>query len=268
MNALCIDDEALALDQTMYICEQTGYFTNIVGFTKETEGLAAFDSVTYDVAFLDIDMPEIKGIDLATKIKEKSPSTKIIFITGYSHFALDAFKIHADGYLCKPINVEDLKRELDYWYNNKTDDSIYDVSSGVYIQTFGNFEVFIDGEVIAFERKKSKEILAYLVSKQGTGVTRAELAAIIWENDVYDHSKQKQLDVFIRCLFKTLKSYDIENIINMNNATLRVVPSEFKCDFYDLLNGSSSAKNRFSGTYMSSYSWAEYITAYLDSRHS
>lgn len=98
---------------------------------------------------------------------------------------------------------------------------------------------------------------------EGTSVARAELASIFWEDEIYNHSKQKQLDVFIQSLKKTLKEYDILSIFEIEKGELRVNPLYFQCDFYDLLDGKQTALQAYCDNYMNAYSWAESTKAYL-----
>ena len=173
--------------------------------------------------------------------------------------------MHADGYLTKPISVDDVKAEIAHIEQQKRR---FNIDSNVFIQTFGNFEVYANGVSVKFDRKKSKEILAYLVDKRGTGVTRAELASIIWEDELYDHSKQKQLDVYIQSLKKTLNAYGIQYIFEIEKGELRVNPPLFQCDFYDFLDGKKESFSSYTGYYMNAYSWAESTNAYLSLKYS
>ena len=91
----------------------------------------------------------------------------------------------------------------------------------------------------------------------------AEVASIIWEDELYDHSKQKQLDVYIQSLKKTLNAYDIQYIFEMEKGELRVNPPLFQCDFYDFIDGKKDSVLSYSGNYMNAYSWAESTNAYL-----
>lgn len=260
MNVLCIDDEPYVLQQIMLICQKSGCFSSIDGFLKPEEALIFLRNNHIDVVFLDINMPKISGLSVAEKIKAAYPQIALIFVTGYSEYAINAFQLHADGYLTKPISVDDVKAEIahiEQWKRR------FSIDSDVYIQTFGNFEVYANGVSVKFERKKSKEILAYLVDKRGTSVTRAELASIIWENELYDHSKQKQLDVYIQSLKKTLNTYSIQYIFEMEKGELRVNPPLFQCDLYDFVDGKENSFLSYSGNYMNAYSWAESTKAYL-----
>lgn len=260
MRALCIDDEPYVLKQNMFICKESGCFSSIEGAQNSDEALSFLENNEVDFVFLDINMPKTNGLALYEIIKQKYPQIALVFVTGYSEYALTAFQMHADGYLTKPISVEDVKAEVK---NINRQKQRFLINSDVFIQTFGNFEVYAKGTTVKFERKKAKELLAYLVDKRGTSVVRAELASIFWEDELYNHSKQKQLDVFIQSLKKTLKEYDIQYIFEMEKGELRVKPSTFKCDYYDLLEEKQDAKQVYCDNYMDAYSWSENTRAYL-----
>lgn len=260
MNILCVDDEPLVLQQIMLICKESNCFSSINGFNNTDEALAFLEKSTVDILFLDINMPGTDGLTFAQKIKADYPHIALVFVTSYSEYALNAFQLHADGYLTKPLSVETVKNEVAHIEHQKYR---FHSGSNIVIQTFGNFEIYVKGTPVKFERKKSKEILAYLVDKRGTGVTRAELASIMWENELYDHSKQKQLDVFIQSLKRTLSTYDILSIFEIDKGELRVNPASFQCDFYDYLNGDAKAAQSYCDNYMNSYSWAEATNAYI-----
>lgn len=260
MRALCIDDEPYVLQQNMFICRESECFATVDGVLNADEALSFLEKNVVDFIFLDINMPKTNGLSLYEIIKQKYPQIALVFVTGYSEYALTAFQMHADGYLTKPLSVDDIKAEVS---NINRQKRRFQVKSNIYIQTFGNFEIYANGNTVKFERKKAKELLAYLVDKRGTSVVRAELASIFWEDELYDHSKQKQLDVFIQSLKKTLKEYDIPFIFEIEKGELRVNPSTFKCDYYELLDAKEDAKQAYCDNYMDAYSWSENTRAYL-----
>lgn len=260
MKALCIDDEPFVLQQNMLICKQSECFSSVDGAMNSDEALNFLEQNEVDIIFLDINMPKTSGLSLYEIIKQKYPQIALVFVTGYSEYALTAFQMHADGYLTKPISVEDIKAEVNHITGQK---QRFQVQTDIFIQTFGNFEIYVKGTPVKFDRKKSKELLAYLVDKRGTSVVRAELASIFWEDALYDHSKQKQLDVFIQSLKKVLKEYGIQSILEIEKGELRVNPMRFRCDYYDLLDGKKEAAQNYCDNYMNAYSWAESTKAYL-----
>lgn len=134
------------------------------------------------------------------------------------------------------------------------------------VVTFGNFDVFVSGKAVHFKRNKSKEILAYLINKNGTSVTHAELAAALWEDEEYDRSHQKQLQVIIGDLQKSLDEANIGEILIKQRTGLMVNKSELDCDYYNFLNGDQGAISSFCGEYMSAYSWAEITEGFLFTR--
>ena len=79
----------------------------------------------------------------------------IIFVTGYSQYTMDALKLRVSGYLMKPVRTSDLRLEL-----KNLRHPLPEFNCRVRIQTFGNFEVFVDGRPLKFPRKKCKECLA------------------------------------------------------------------------------------------------------------
>ena len=117
-----------------------------------------------------------------------------------------------------------------------------------------------------FKLAKAKEILAYLVDKQGSGVTRAEVFAAVWEDRQYDRRMQKQMDTYVRSLRETLQEYGISQIMEMEKGVLRVKPDTFSCDAYLFFSGDSDMINAYRGEYMSSYSWANMTEAILSWR--
>lgn len=261
MRIVCVDDEILIVNLTVRLCKELPDVDDVQGFNFAEEALEYIKNNPTDVALLDIDMPKITGLELAAKIKEASPDTAIIFLTGYSEFAVDAFKLHASGYLLKPISKENLTEEIGYVLRDKKL-----TSSHVYVHTFGDFGLFVDGKAVSFSRNKAKEILAYLVDRQGVAITRSGIFTALWEDGMYDRSKQKELDVIIRSLKTTLDDNGVGDIIEMRSGTLRVCPEKIDCDMYRFLKGDSDAINSYRGEYMNTYLWAMPMESYLERR--
>jgi len=252
MRAICVDDEPLAVEYTLGQCARLEEIDDVRGFT---DGQAALDWLRdhpADLALLDINMPKLDGITLAARIKQMHPQTAILFLTAYKEYAFDAYAVRPAGYLLKPVPLEKLAAEVRYLCGERHPSA----PEHIRIKTFGNFDVYVDGKPIGFKLAKSKEILAYLVDRQGAGVSRAELFAAVWEDRPYDRKQQKQLDVYIRSLRETLQAYGISAILEMEKGILRVRPDTFVCDAYLFYSGDSDTINAYRGEYMSAYPWA------------
>lgn len=255
MKVICIDDEYLILQRTVSILRRFPQIEAAEGFLNAEDALDYMNNHVVDAVFLDINMPDMNGLELAKQIRERWKHVELVFLTGYNEFTLEAFKVHACGYLIKPVEEAQLLEEI----QNIERVQKCKPDARIKVVTFGNFEIIVDGKMVPFSRSKSKEILAYLVVKNGTGVSRAELAAILWENEFYDRGKQKQLDVYIRSLITTLKEYGIDNIVEMSRGVLRIVPDRVECDYYQYLAGDEESRNSYAGEFMNAFSWAEYM---------
>jgi two-component SAPR family response regulator len=271
MRAICVDDEGLILQRTESLLKKTKIFEDVESFMDPTEAIEAVDSNPADIALLDIDMPEMSGLELATNLKSKCPGIRIIFLTGYSEYAVDAYAMHATGYLLKPISYDKLLSEIEYALeglgtSGTAAESVTQNSSRVKVVTFGFFNVLVDDKPVVFKRSKAKELLACLVDRQGQFVARKDLFYILWEDDDYDRAKQKYFDTIIRSLKDTLEEYGISDIFEAESGMMRVVPEKLDCDLYKFLNKDKSAMESYRGEYMSSYSWASETEGYLYDR--
>lgn len=83
-----------------------------IGTTESDEIIPLFEKHLFDIVFMDIEMPKENGIQLAKKILEIRPMTNIIYITGYSKYAVECFKTYASAFLEKPVSTEMLKDAL------------------------------------------------------------------------------------------------------------------------------------------------------------
>lgn len=262
MNILAVDDEYFALELIKHALEtvagnSTLYFSRDV---KSAIEIATQNKI--DVAFLDIHMPEKNGIELARELKLINPKINIIFATGFSEHMKEGIDLRISGYILKPVTEEAVKTELE----NLRNPIEWNPEKKIKILTFGNFDVFVDGIPLKFERKQSKEILAYLVNKRGTSATYPELAAMLWEDEEYDRTKQKNLQVYVASLVKTLHSVDVKDLILKNRQGILINTKIVDCDYFRFLEGDVRAINSFTGEYMSSYSWAEFTVGYLENQ--
>jgi len=111
MKILIVDDEKLAISRLQRLLNDEG-FDDITSFVDPYDALKECTKTKYDLVFLDISMPSMNGLELATKVLDLESKTFIVFQTAFSEYALDAFKSGGMGYLLKPIDTSDLKEIL------------------------------------------------------------------------------------------------------------------------------------------------------------
>ena len=247
MIAIAVDDEPLMLGALTKAIKASDDIAVVTSFTSCEEALDFIKGNPADVAFLDINMRGMGGLSLAEKIIGFCPDCKIVFCTGYEEYAIPAFKLHASGYLMKPISDKDVQAEID---NIK---GIRQSQKPLMAKCFGNFEVFAKGEKLTFKRSKTKELFAFLVDRNGAGVTVAEIGVALWENDE-GQKNQNYIHQLFRDLRQSLEAVGVEEIFERNQYFYSIDPEKLDCDYYAYLK---TGKPEFHGEYMSQYSWAE-----------
>jgi len=260
MNAIVVDDEHLALVSLEHSIRKALPDVYLNCFDSPVKALDFAKNNKVDLAFLDIEMFGMNGLQLAINLKNIYPKTNIIFTTGHPQYALDAYELHASGYLIKPVSDKAITEAMEYLYHPVKPR----IDKRIRVQTFGNFEVFIDDKPLAFSRSKTKEMLAYLVLQRGARCSNNEIVAVIWENKPDSSSLQNQYRHLVMDLRKTLEAVGAENILVKQRGTLAVLPTSFSCDLYDFLAADVTAVNSYMGEFMSQYSWAEFTNAYLE----
>ena len=260
MLIFAIDDEPKSLELLHDAIAQAAPEADIRDFPL---GTAAIDAIMGqrlrpDIVFTDIQMPELDGLALAVRLKQLSPRSKIVFVTGYSEYSMDAFRLHASGYVLKPLEEERIREEIENIYP-----PITPAKDRLYIQCFGQFEVFWQQKPLMFGRKQTKELLAYLVDREGAACTAEEIADALWEDEADMTAMKHRIRELIRDMRKTLAGIGMEDIILRRSGQLAIQRDRVDCDYYRMLDGDMQAANDFQGGYMKQYSWAEITTGRL-----
>ena len=260
MHILATDDEQSALNVLVGAIDEAVPMATVHGFRNPLEALEFMKETKCEVAFLDIQMREMSGIVLARKLKEIYPKVNIVFVTGYSQYANEAFAMHASGYVYKPVTADKIIIEMENLRN-----PVKWKETGICVNTFGHFELIVHGEKVLFGREKSKEMLAYLVDKQGKSATRKELATVLFEREDYSRTTQNYLSKIVKELVTVLERVGAEKMLRRGLNSYSVDVNAFSCDLYEYEkdNVTPEELNRFQGEYMKQYSWAEVTLARL-----
>jgi DNA-binding LytR/AlgR family response regulator len=109
LNCVAIDDEPLALELVSKFIEQTAFLKLTGKFSNAIEALSFINQKEVQLIFMDIQMPDLSGMELARVLdgKKKSEHTRIIFATAYHQFAIEGYKVDALDYLLKPYSYEE-----------------------------------------------------------------------------------------------------------------------------------------------------------------
>lgn len=255
MIAIAVDDEVLMLGALVSAIKASPDISEVAEFSGCEEALGFVKNNRVDIAFLDINMRGMGGLALAEKILSVCPRCKIVFCTGYEEYAIPAFKLHASGYLMKPVSAADIQEEID---NIK---GIQQQSKPLVVKCFGNFEVLYCGEMLPFKRKKTKELFAVLVDCKGAGITAKQICAILFPEDLDDAKNTAYLRQLVLDLKNTLKTIGAQDVLCHQTPYYRIDPTKIQCDYLEYLE---TGNPRFLGEYMKQYSWAEETCAMLE----
>lgn len=257
MIALCVDDEELLLNDLVRAVEASKNFTEVAAFKTYTEAVEWANDHDVDVAFLDIKLRGYTGLQLAEALREKHPYVSVIFCTGYREYAFEAFQIHVDGYLIKPVTVQAVQNEIKRLNRPEP-------SNRLTVHCFGTFDVLKNGKPLSFKRKRAKEVLAFLVDRRGARVTAREICAVLWEDEGDSDNNLMVLYKLTADLRAALEAVGEPNVFIKDTYDYYIDISKIDCDYYRFLAGDPQAVNEFRGEYMTQYSWAEETTARLD----
>ncbi|MBN2829522.1 MAG: response regulator [Candidatus Cloacimonetes bacterium] len=177
LKIVIIDDESPAVDRLNKLLQKSGMAEVVKAFTNPLESISFVRDNHVDAVFLDIEMPEINGLELATQLIDIQPALEIVFITAYKNYAVDAFELNALDYILKPFSLERLKTSLRRIHiNTHHSGTILRLK----VSMFGRMQITTGGEPIHFRTQKAEELFAYLLDNDGEFVSRNSIIDSLW----------------------------------------------------------------------------------------
>lgn len=260
MNILIVlADEAERL-KTAQMLEELSPEAELMTFDNGLTALAAARKQEADIAVIDTQLPELGGLDFGRYLQELYPQVNLIYITEIRETGFEALRQHASGILPKPLDGEELGREL----QELRYPTVLKNRKRLFAQTFGNFEIFVDGKPVAFKYNRTKELVAVLVNNRGAQTSNGEIIASLWEDDGDPEKKASYLSNLRQDLQNTFTRLKLNGIILKQRGSLAIATDRIECDLYDWLEKKQESKYHYLGDYMNQYSWPEVMHAELD----
>jgi two-component SAPR family response regulator len=269
--AIAVDDESRALDRFERVASTDGRISIDGKFLYAEDALAFVREHPVDLAFLDIEMPEMSGLELAERLLEIDPYIKVIFISAYNQYALDAFRAHAIGYLLKPLDTDEFKEQLDLFDHRFEPRPALKENQRLNVKCFGCFSVTTDTKttsVIRWKTSKAEELFALLLHYQGRSRPRESLIDTLWP----ELEPEKSANLFrVTCTYlrSALAEKGFPDILRREADGYRINTNMINCDLFKLrqlnravaaldLNELEEASELYAGEYLESksYDWA------------
>lgn len=230
MRIAAVDDEAHVLERFERMVSDIEEL-NLCGLFETGEQVLDYlNDNTLDAVFLDIEMPDINGLQLSEQIQNLNENIDIIFVTAYNQYAVEAFEVQALDYILKPLTEERLAKSVSRLL--KTRNNVNEPEN-IFIQCFGSFEVFINGEAMTWKNSKAKEVLAFLVHENGVPIGWEKIADAVWP-DFNSEKAQTNFHATTYLLRKRLAEAGISHILECVRGNYRVMTDKIDCDVYKL----------------------------------
>lgn len=253
MRAIIVDDEPLMVHKFVRLASNIADLCIVGQFTDAHDALAFVQTHEVEAAFLDVEMPEMDGIELAKRLREIRPGIIIVPVTAHEQYVFDANRIGVDYYIIKPYTaavLEEMFARLRLIAER--------LGKDVYIQMFGRFLVKKNGRPITLSGK-AKEILALVACRQGREISNEEIYRTIWEGRPCDNDSMGVYYNAIKRLRNALRAAGLSNLLVSTARGQMIDTNLFDCDFYEWKDRTMDVRNQFKGEFLPEYSWAEYL---------
>lgn len=227
-TALLVDDESPALHLLAQMIQDHTELQVVGAFTKPSEALQEAKRLRPDVVFLDIEMPQMSGIELAGELQAALPQAEFVFVTAYKEYALEAFGVSALDYLLKPVSAaqmgrcwERLQRRLKAEAEEPAEEPL---PASARLVIFGGFELYGPkrSTPVRFSTAKVEELLAFLVTSGGHSISKWDICEKLWPESGPDRAEQNLYTAVYR-LKKSLQEYNVEYRLESQRGTYRLI---------------------------------------------
>lgn len=241
IKAVLVDDERPALREIEFLLKKYPYVSVIGMYTNPQTAIEEIGRLKPHAVFLDINMPQLKGIDAASKIMEASPDTDIIFVTAFDHYAVEAFELHALDYILKPVNPDRLRKSVERLA--KKSNVLENGGEKLQVRCLKIFQMAWENRApVKWRTEKTKELFAFLLHNHGREISKEELLDKLWPEADPDKAI-RQIYNGIYYIRKTLEEYGVDrSLISIgSNYNLKLGPVDFDVKhLYELEQGDST----------------------------
>jgi len=210
ISAVIIDDERHAIKEIKFYLKEYREISVVASFVDPLEALEKLPELRPELVFLDIQMPQLMGIDAGSSILDMLPDTEIVFVTAHDQYAMEAFEMNAISYILKPIGRERFENAMKKVIKRIQKTTPVKANKRLKIECFGLFKIAWEHEEpLRWRTDKTKEVFAYLLMKDGKMVERDQIIEDVFCGIEMDKAV-KQLHNAIYYIRKSLQEYGVE----------------------------------------------------------
>ena len=186
MKTILVDDEPIALEVLENMLEAYEDINIIGSYTSPVDALKSIEDEQPDIIFLDIEMGDLNGLNLAEIFMRKLNHVEIVFVTAYSQYAVDAFEINAIDYILKPIQENRLLKAVERLRETVKGSQMQEkkaevINNYLKVYSFGGFQVLdMMNNPLSWRTQKSKELFAYLWINKNKPVSKSIIMEAIF----------------------------------------------------------------------------------------
>jgi two-component system LytT family response regulator len=217
IQAILVDDERLALMKLEHMLKELGTVNVVATYTDPSEAVKEAAAWAADVIFLDIDMPEMNGLQAAEIMQEQCPNADIVFVTAYNNYALEAFEVNALDYVLKPVVRDRLLKTVGRLEERAGKSAKHTKSSdALMVRCFPSLRFERGGQLLSnirWRTSKAQELFAFLLHNRNRFVSKDTLIDMLWP-DFNLKKASTHLYTTIYQVRQCLKQAGIELLIN------------------------------------------------------
>jgi len=181
MKAILVDDEPLALRDLERQIGKIGGVEIVATYCDPIEAIEQLASSRPDVVFIDIEMPDMNGMEAAEQMLQLVPSIDVVFVTAYEEYAVKAFELNALDYLLKPLNVDRLARTLTRITRQRQPERHDPLPASPVIRSFQQLLLeYGNRQFFHWRTTKAQELFAYLVYRRHQHIRKDVLIDVLW----------------------------------------------------------------------------------------
>ncbi|MDD3140302.1 MAG: response regulator, partial [Lachnospiraceae bacterium] len=180
-------------------------------FTSAAHALFEVQNLKPDVVFLDIEMPEMSGLELAEKMIAAGNNMEIVFVTAYDKYALEAFRVNAIDYLLKPLSFDDVLQTITRIKKRRPMSVPSKLSKDKgHIYCFGRLLVYAveSQKAVKWRTSKAEELFAFMLQNLNKEVSKWKITQVLWPE-----CETEKLNVYLHTtIYKVKKTLLATNI--------------------------------------------------------